>query len=361
MFLDALAINSIISVLILLLILYLDRYEKEPLSKIAQLLFGSIIITALFAFLKQKLIGALRFSPLIESYVMAGFWEESFKFLILFYVLRRWKCINESFDIIVYISVIATAFSLFENIEYVTSYVEYSRKNLLIFHDSASYPLAFSQILGARVLPGHLLFDISAVFLITRSREKGYFIFYFCAGLFVAILLHGTWNFLSLLNEIWFVVYLFLLTILAVLSIVYALITSTFKKEQERHHILIDRNIFLLKALTVKADSPEEQHKTELIRRLVEVQKLISKLPFLRGENQRKLFQTFNEHFPSPVNQFAYEGPSGSLERLNEIRRILNSYRDLSINWSYYVGVFLLLLLSAFTALLVSYALLQKI
>jgi RsiW-degrading membrane proteinase PrsW (M82 family) len=350
MFFDAISINSIISVLVLIIILHLDRYEKEPILKIAELLFISIVLTAVFAFIKSNVSGYMPWNSTLDTYFVAPAEEEFLKFAILFFVIKRWQCHDESFDTIVYVSVIATAFSIFENVGYFTPYESAVQSKAIFFRDFNMPGYNFGQLLGARVLPGHLMFDIIAVSLITKYINKKEYSLYLVLSFVFAVLLHASWNILAIENQIWFVVYVFALTILAVLSIIYALSYSMFKVEQDKFNKILDRNIFLAKSM----QGSQNLNIHLLIRRLTEVQRMLRRLPFLSGGDQKNFIQVFNAHFPSPVTEFELEGSGGSLSRLERIEDELEKYRNTAIDWRYYFGVFLLLILTAFFAIMIS-------
>jgi protease PrsW len=355
MFFDAISINSMISVFILIIILHLDRYEKEPILKIAELLFISIILTAIFAFVKSKISGFMPWTATFDTYFVAPAEEEFLKFAILFFVIKRWKCHDESFDTIVYVSVIATAFSIFENIGYFSPYDPAIQTKIIFFRDSTMPGYNFTQLLGARVLPGHLMFDITAVSLITKYINKKEYSLYLILSFVFAVLLHATWNILAIESQIWFVVYVFILTILAVLSIIYALSYSIFKMEQDKFNKILDRNIFLAKS--IKITDNDNVHL--LIRRLTDIRLILRRMPFLSGGDQKHFIQIFNTHFPSPVTDFELDGPAGVFSRLEQIFNELQKYRNASIDWRYYFGIFLLLILTAFFAIMISHVILS--
>lgn len=116
---------AVAPVLICLCYIYFrDKYEKEPY----RLLITGVLYGALMTFPIVKCenllalytpTGGVVAEALFSAFVVAAFVEESFKFVILYFLVYRNKNFNERFDGIVYAVFISLGFAGYENIMYV--------------------------------------------------------------------------------------------------------------------------------------------------------------------------------------------------------------------------------------------------
>lgn len=182
-----LLITAIAPSLALLYYIYLrDKYEKEPRKLLFKaFVLGSIAVVPiviielrldLFDMATESLVAAG-----YTAFVVAGFVEESFKYIIFWFFIWRNKNFNERYDGIVYSVFISLGFATTENIGYVM---------LSGFHT------AFIRSLTA--VPAHALFGIimgyyfgKARFSEDRIRKKS-LIF----ALIIPIVLHGFYDFI---------------------------------------------------------------------------------------------------------------------------------------------------------------------
>jgi len=223
-------INSLISSALIVLLMYLDRYEKESVVTMVKVFFLSIIVTGLYT-------STLHFFPVPESFggvvLIAPFREELLKFGLFVIVWKIWKKeLNESFDAIMYMGMIALGFAFYENIAY---YLLATTPGAIIAYRTSDFTLyqqSFYQIFLARLLPAHLLFDMIAITLLGTKLGKPRAALYLIPAFLVAFLLHGLWNFLAAMDFV-FSAYAVMLFIVSVLCVRKLLKISVFRHEDE--------------------------------------------------------------------------------------------------------------------------------
>ena len=98
--------------LILLIIILSDKF-REPIDLILKTFFMGIFLCLVAGELNFLLI------PSFEYSYIAGFTEETLKFLALFFYIRPKKSFNEPMDAIVYGAIISLGFATLENFFYV--------------------------------------------------------------------------------------------------------------------------------------------------------------------------------------------------------------------------------------------------
>lgn len=189
-------------VIIALFYIYIrDKYEKEPWALLAVSLVFGIVITGPIIFVANM---TLLFLPqnfgmlgeaFFNSFVVSSFVEETFKYIVLFFLTWKSKDLNEKFDGIVYGVFISLGFAFVENILYVFS------------DDLGGISTAFSR--GAISVPGHGLFGVYMGYFFTcakwtgkhfrqTKRNKSKFLI---LAFFVPIFIHGFYN-LFLLTDV---------------------------------------------------------------------------------------------------------------------------------------------------------------
>lgn len=163
-----------------------DKYEKEPLQLLFIGVFFGIIITAPISKTENFIMLFMPDLNLIEenlyiSFVVAGFTEEFFKYVILFFLTWYNKNLNEWFDGIVYAVFISLGFAGVENILYVLS------------DTYGGVKTAINR--GIFSVPGHALFGVNMGYYFTlakfipRKRLK-----YLSFAFFSPLLLHGIYD-----------------------------------------------------------------------------------------------------------------------------------------------------------------------
>lgn len=175
-----------------------DKYEKEPIRLLfTGLIFGSIISIPI-GFCEEYL---ERFTPTSNnflrifyiSFIVAGFCEEIFKFIVLYFLIWREKNFNEPFDGIVYAVIISLGFAMTENILYV------------INPQIGGIYTALTRAIFS--VPGHGLFGVTMGYFFALAKVNKN---YFYPAIILPIFLHGLFN-LILLCEIPFAMLIFIM------------------------------------------------------------------------------------------------------------------------------------------------------
>lgn len=181
-------------VIILFYIYFRDKYEKEPLSLLLKALFLGGLIVIPVIYVEGFLMGFLpvfefsnRAQAFFDAFVVAGFTEETFKFLVLYILIWKSKEYNERFDGIVYAVFVSLGFAMIENIKYVYNYGE---------------TVALSRAFLA--VPAHALFGVTMGYYLSLSKfslNKFTKRTYFSYALIFPIILHGSYDFILMANE----------------------------------------------------------------------------------------------------------------------------------------------------------------
>lgn len=199
---------SVAPVLIIAYYIYFrDKYEKEPLKILLSALIAGafIVFPVVFA---ERYVGSLNsFTNQIaragfNAFIVAGFIEESFKYLVLILIFWSNKNFNEKFDGIVYAVFVSLGFALIENFLYVF-------KN--------GYDVGVIRAFTA--VPAHSLFAVSMGFFLGRAKfyPKKRFADLFLA-LLIPIIFHGIYDFILMsgLPNYTFIFYPYLIILLII-------------------------------------------------------------------------------------------------------------------------------------------------
>ena len=200
------AIVSLAPIVIILVYIYVrDKYEKEPVSLLLKSLGLGALIVIPVVFIESLLSAIMPYfnemgTAFYDAFVVAAFTEEAFKFLVLYFLIRKSKEFNERFDGIVYAVFISLGFAAVENVLYV--YEGGLNVGLL---------RAFTAV------PAHALFGVSMGYYFalskfeTESTNMNMF-----KALAVPIVLHGIYDFILMTGHpyllfafIPFLIYLF--------------------------------------------------------------------------------------------------------------------------------------------------------
>jgi len=350
---DVIITNSVLGILVFLIALKMDKYEKESIASLLKVFFLMIILTFLFGLLKFEIVGDKKFSILVKAYIEAGFFEELLKFSILTFAILRYKGdVNESFDVVVYITAIAIGFALEENIGYFLKFASPGFQWMKLTGDSSLYNEQFNNILVSRIIPGHVLFDVIGVYFIgsTMKNLKKPRLFSILPALICAVILHGTWNYLIFLNSSLFHVYIFLLTIMVTLSVVSLSNQSIFKKMYIKYETLIENNIFLLQSIEINGFNP-----LALINQLKKIEKNLSFISYLKGKEQEHFVQLMDNIFPTPISKHIQENFQYVEHNLSVIEKELDKYKERKYDWSYYLGIIIAFTMVTFIAIFLIY------
>lgn len=164
----------------LLIIFYVIKSDKfqEPVSLILKTFFVGVLICIPAAELNYFLI------PTEEFVFMAGFTEESLKFIALYFYIKPKKNFNEPMDAIVYGTIISLGFASLENITYVyTSIPEVE-------------PLSIAILRGLTAIPMHATCGILMGYYFGMHAFRGGNI-NLAKSLMIPMVFHGTYNFLA--------------------------------------------------------------------------------------------------------------------------------------------------------------------
>ena len=163
-------------ILILLFVIYTDRL-KEPISLVV-----STFLLGCFLCLPA---GLLNFLVIVDDNFsfLAGFTEETLKFLALYFYVKKNKAFDEPMDAIVYGCLISLGFATYENYNYVYT---------LEFEVS---PLEVAAIRAISAIPLHGCCGIlmGYYFIFYHFRKKRIYLWF---SLFIPISIHAFYNFL---------------------------------------------------------------------------------------------------------------------------------------------------------------------
>ncbi|WP_313791347.1 PrsW family intramembrane metalloprotease [Lacinutrix neustonica] len=170
-----------------------DKYEKEPTGLLfVSFLLGavvSIIITTLlysvFHVVAPLTNGLSVLQQFVQAFFVVGFSEELSKYLIVLLFAQRRVAFNEPFDGIVYAVMVSMGFAATENIMYV-----------LESGPSTALLRAFTAV------PAHATFGILMGYFMGKAKFSNNRIKLNLAGLLLAILFHGTYDFFLFIDFI---------------------------------------------------------------------------------------------------------------------------------------------------------------
>ncbi len=184
-------------IFIILIYVYIrDKYEKEPWSLLLKTILAGALITIPILFFENLISSfcsncqGLQLAA-FQSFAVAGFTEELFKYLALFLIIRKNIHFNEQFDGIVYAVFVSLGFAAVENVLYVFQY---------------GYTTGLIRAITA--VPGHALFGVVMGFYfgksLSNSKRK-----YLILALLMPILFHGFYDFI-LMSENYILLLLFI-------------------------------------------------------------------------------------------------------------------------------------------------------
>lgn len=184
-------------ILILLYVIYSDKF-KEPLSLIISTFCLGVLLIFPAGILNEILIGDN------DDYsFLAGFTEETLKFLALFFYVRGRKEFDEPMDAIVYGCLISLGFAVYENYEYV----------YLIEFEISGLDVAILRALSAIPLHGCCGIIMGYYFIFFHFRQKK---IYLILSLIIPIIIHAIYNFLTSFEDAYFYTYVIGLVIFTI-------------------------------------------------------------------------------------------------------------------------------------------------
>jgi len=183
--------------ILLVYVYFRDKYEKEPISLLLWGLFLGALVTVpimVVEFFLDRF--AVYFQGMgwaaYRAFVVAGFTEEIFKFLVVMLFFWRKKDFNEKFDGIVYAVFVSLGFAAVENILYV------------IQNGSGT-----GLIRAVTAVPAHLLFGVIMGYyiglakFIPEGRTK-----FLQRAVYMPVLMHGFYDFM-IFSQHWLLLLLF--------------------------------------------------------------------------------------------------------------------------------------------------------
>lgn len=219
-------INSFISAALIVLLMYLDRYEKENIITMIKIFVISVLATGLYSFF-QKYFPSVSYATSVV--IIAPIMEELLKFITFIIIWKIWqKELNESFDAIMFIGMIAVGFAFYENIAYYMSATGWGAMLASKTSDFTLYRESLYRIFVARIIPGHLLFDTIAITIFGLHYKSKRSAIYLIPAYFTAVILHGFWNYLAE-SMILFTIYALILLLVAPFCVKKLLSVSEFR------------------------------------------------------------------------------------------------------------------------------------
>ncbi|REG86013.1 PrsW family intramembrane metalloprotease [Winogradskyella sediminis] len=178
---------------ILLYIYIQDKYEKEPRGLlIINFLLGAIvsiiIVLILYLFTGKFIPLTDEFSVMqqfIQAFIVVALSEEFSKYIIVKYFAQPKKAFNEPYDGIIYAVMVSMGFACTENIMYVIQ---------------GGYETAILRAFTA--VPAHATFGILMGYFMGKAKFSQNRFLLNMAGLFLAVLFHGAYDFFLFINFI---------------------------------------------------------------------------------------------------------------------------------------------------------------
>lgn len=181
-------------VVILVFIRRIDRFHAEPMKLLIRLMVLGmisvipIIIVELLLTRFNTFTGDL--SAFYDAFVVAGFTEETFKWLIIMVFVFHSVEFDEPLDGIVYAVFVSMGFAVVENLLYV-------------------YGNGFSNgiMRAVTAVPAHMLFGVMMGYYLSMYKfvNKKY---YLVLSLIFPIILHGLYNFILMSNGLYLILFI---------------------------------------------------------------------------------------------------------------------------------------------------------
>lgn len=185
---------------------YRDHYEREPISLALKAMAAGILVVLpvivvenFFSRLGEGFGGLL--SAAYTAFIVAGFTEEFFKFLVLYLLIWKSRDFNDKYDGIVYATFVSLGFAGMENVLYVMD---------------SGFSTGIMRAVTA--VPAHAIFGITMGFYFGlakfyNSKQKEFK----AKALWLPVVLHGIYDFILMTGIAWlwivfvgFVIYLYI-------------------------------------------------------------------------------------------------------------------------------------------------------
>jgi RsiW-degrading membrane proteinase PrsW (M82 family) len=311
---DIIVTNILASACLVLLIYFFDINEKEPPWTLVKIYICTILLTFIYGKLKQFLFAHFdwHFSVLFENYIVAGFFEEALKLLIVLIFVWRLKSFNEEIDGIVYFLVVAAGFTVLENIGYSFDFVFRPFVFGLKTGQMGFYKKALQDIVVLRAVSGHIFINVvSGVFLGLAKRMHRWWLL--IPGGIVSVLLHGTWNQMGHTGYMgYFVIAFFIVDGILFVWIV----------RKSFYYKFLRRLKYRMKSLIQEAK--KVGLKQDVILLMEGISDKLGCLRRLEGDELKKQAMVITETLPRHADTHFLEGGDGFIERLLKINGILS-------------------------------------
>lgn len=333
--------NVLASGCIVLLIYFFDINEKEPPWTLVRLFIISIIATFLFGKLKGFLFEYYdwQFDPLFSYFIVAGFFEELLKILLVFIFVWSLKSFNDKSDGIVYYLVIAAGFSVLENVGYSFKFVINPFLFGLKTGQMNFYHEALRKIVLFRAVSGHIFINIiSGFFLGYAKMGKKYWIL--IPGFILSVILHGFWNLTASLGYInYYIIFLAIIDI-----ILFYLITRSSLYYKFMHR---------LKKRIKRLITAAGEHSID-INVITLMEGILTNIGILRrmeGPELTKNAKYITEVLPAKIDEIPVRGEGGLIEKLLRINTVLAKQKR-KTGIEFWIKLFLMFVISGFLILI---------
>lgn len=339
---DIVIANVLASACLVLLIYVLDMNEKEPPWTLICIYLLSMLVTFFFGKIKGILFTHYKweFSFITESFIVAGFFEELIKFLVVMVFVWPLKSFNEETDGIIYYLVVAAGFAVLENVGYSYQFVISPYIYGLKTGEMSIYRDALQQIVLFRAVSGHIFINvISGFFLGLAKRRRRWWLL--IIGFVLSVLLHGCWNLMAVLGKL----SLFAL-IFAVADVIlfYRVIRMSFYfKFFRRLKSRMDELIKEARQLGMDENV------------MVLMQGIKGNMVSLRQMEGRILKEQAKEiitQLPVRMDSVPRDGESGVIERLLKVNSILGRNR-IKVGWTFWTWLFIKFAVAGFFVLMI--------
>lgn len=203
--------------LILFYIINSDKF-KEPTNLIIEVFIIGMLLIIPGGILNSIFIFSAE-DPFSRTY-LAGFTEETLKFIVLFFYVAKKSAFNEPMDAIVYGVLISLGFATYENYEYVYLFQQYPNTSVAILRSFTAIPM---HAIAAILMGYHI-----GIYFFRGAK------FSLLKAFLYPILFHGIYNFLVTVLGIFSVIWVLIMYIYArFLHGVFLKEQATKKSEQE--------------------------------------------------------------------------------------------------------------------------------
>lgn len=168
-----------------------DKLETEPVLMVIRMFVAGALLVFPVMVLQYTFKSSIFLFPSMQAFVVTALPEEFFKWFVVFFLAYFHYNFNLQYDGIVYAVAVSLGFATVENILYLSIYgVEHALFRALL-------PVSSHALFG--VIMGYY-FGKAKFNQKTRKRMK-----YLLYSLFIPIMLHGTYNYILLQGNEWWI------------------------------------------------------------------------------------------------------------------------------------------------------------